>query len=492
MFNLTKVLPAEDKEKIKKYITLFGTDINFIGADEWLQWWGIEKIKLYKLLGNKFIHYIDFEYTKNDEEVEDEIYKKLILKYQIGSFYYHFLNTLSQLEMALEIDYKTYVRLSNLCGIGALFSNRVIDDCVLSYVTPEGKTKKLQIQKGSKTIKIIKKLLDFLKDFPVPASVQESYSENINEALRLFDDWRMEHSRIISDRIIKAKLCFSIHPLDFMTMSDNQKWISCMNWRKKGCYRVGTVEMMNSNNVICVYLTTSEPFNFVLDNNHGDFDFDEKEDYYKTKEYEWNNKRWRQLIYLNKDIIVSGKSYPYANDMVSKLAIEELRKLAKENLNWEYEYGIELYQDMKHINGNYSMERAKEYIDFYNKKAIDFIKHNILFDTKGMYNDMVNVPCYNYYCVRNKVKKSKVISISGKANCLCCGNQIIRKLDEDEYCIEDYWVSSDYYNARYAYHENLVCADCEVKNWNDKRKKQLEAVRTVEMTMPFPQTSLIF
>lgn len=488
MFNLTQVLPAEDRKKIENYIDLFGTNINFIGVDEWLQWWGTEKIKLYKLLGNKLIHSIDFECVKTDREMSNTIVDKLLF----GDFYHKFkyiINTFSRVyykinkpseEFLEEYSYSISFNLRQLIHSDNLLTNRVPISYELKYTTSEGKIKKFQIQKDAKVIKTIKKLLDFLKDYPIPYEIQkevkgaDSFHAHVEEALELFNDWRMEHSRIISDRVIKAKLCFSIHPLDYITMSDNNKWTSCMNWRTGGCYRIGTVEMMNSNNVICVYLTTSEPFNFALDNNDTcKHKLTKEKSYYETNDYVWNNKRWRQLLFVNKDIIVSGKSYPYRNNIVSIKCIEELRKLAKENLNWTYEYGVEPYKDMLHITGNYSMNRAKDYIN--NEMAT---KHNIIFDTKGMYNDMLNVARYDYFCVRNKVKRTKVISISGKANCLCCGETVIRKLDDDEH-FNDEFNSADYYNARYAFHDQVICCDCEIKNFNDKRKQTLNNIETI-------------
>ena len=42
-------------------------------------------------------------------------------------------------------------------------------------------------------------------------------------------------------------------------MSDNNSgWESCMSWRNNGCYRRGTVEMMNSPYVIVAYLMLEE------------------------------------------------------------------------------------------------------------------------------------------------------------------------------------------------------------------------------------------
>ena len=84
------------------------------------------------------------------------------------------------------------------------------------------------------------------------------------QSLEEFEDFRIKHSRILSEKEFIGRLSLSIHPLDFMTMSDNDSdWSSCMSWRTCGSYRRGTVEMMNSPCVVVAYLSASKPM--VLD-----------------------------------------------------------------------------------------------------------------------------------------------------------------------------------------------------------------------------------
>ena len=73
-----------------------------------------------------------------------------------------------------------------------------------------------------------------------------------------------------------------------------------------------------------------------------------------------------------------------------------------------------------------------------------------MWDTNGMYNDMLNDHNRNYWCFRNKVKQNKVISVSGKCPCLSCGEQVI---DYDDY---EAWQ----YNERYRHVSNVICEDC--------------------------------
>ena len=408
-FNLLNELTKEDKIKIENYIKIYGVYKDFIGIDKWLKYWSINKIKMYKLLGNKLIYRVPFEYNKSQEELNGQL-SNLICYSNFPKKLHDWLHNHSDI---FPDHFKDVI---NSCCLHYILASDEIRDSIKFKL--EGEKKTFQIQKGQKPIRVLGRFLTYCKNI-----------DDIDKIMQAYEEFRLAHSMILNDKTVKGNIVISIHPLDFMTMSDNKSnWHSCMSWEDHGCYRVGTIEMMNSNNVLCCYIENEEPY------------------YFSTceEEYKWNNKKWRQLVYFTKDIIVGGKPYPYHNDEISKALIKIIRDLAKENLNWTYSFGPELYKDMIHITGSYSMERAKGYIHYKDMK-----KHNILFDTKGMYNDMLNDSNTNYWCVRNKVKHNKVISYSGKAPCLCCGEPII--YEEDIY--EDY-------NERYGNCSSVVCSDC--------------------------------
>ena len=105
---------------------------------------------------------------------------------------------------------------------------------------------------------------------------------------------------------------------------------------------------------------------------------------------------------------------------------------------------------MKYIRSKYAMSRARRYRK-YNPR-----KKNIIFDSKGMYNDMIADKNTEYWCYRNKVDKTKIISYSGKAKCLCCKEPIIY-LNED---FDEYPDDFDSYQDKYLNCDNVVCSDC--------------------------------
>ena len=417
--NLIDKLTKEDKATLEAYINKFGVSSNFIGVDNWLQNWSHVNQKLYHLLGDSFIKEEPFKYTKSREDIYDEmrnfIYKSNF-KAWYTKFYFDFIKTLQ-----LPPDENKFF--NHLMDVENFIDNKI--SYAIKWKKPNGK-KILQIQKGTKPLKAIYRVIEYFKD-----------DYDWGEALPAFEQFKKDFGIIISDKEVIGTLCISIHPMDYITMSDNvSNWSSCMTWKDDGCYHVGTIEMMNSNNVLCCYLT----------NNKTPFIFDKEVINPETGEIfgSWNNKKWRQLFYFNKDIIMGGKPYPYVSEELTKTILDIIKNLAKENLGYTYQFGPELYNDMVHVKNIYRMNNQKMWAKSHSTK-----KYSIIWDTKGMYNDMLNDPDTSYWCYRNKVNHTKVISVSGKANCLCCNNPI---LTENEY--------DDEYNERYNNTNSVVCQEC--------------------------------
>ena len=420
--DLIDKLSDTDKKTIENYIYKYGIKKeNFIGLNEYLGSWSHAKQRLYKLLGEKIIIKVPIEYEKSERELKSEIHNM----FYESEFYICLRDFIREYIDNNIKDENTKRGFHNLLNSEILVENETFSSIKLPK-TAEKKT--LQIPAGTKPMKAFSKIVDYFSDVYTFSGLE---------------DLRIKHSIILTDKHIKTNLCISIHPLDFITMSDNDsKWSSCMSWKSDGCYKIGSVEMMNSNNVICCY----------LDSPSHSYCFGDAEEAYST----WNNKTYRILFYVTHDIIMSGKSYPYANDNIAKIALDEIKKLAEDNLHWFYQYGIERYEDMKYLYSMYSMDRAKWYI------KNDPQKYNIIWDTKGMYNDMLNDHNTKYWCYRNKPNHPKMLSVSGKAPCLCCGGTIIEK---------DEW--ADDYNERYSGVSQLICGDCrrEVESYCDSCNK---------------------
>lgn len=409
MLNLVELLSQKDKKLMTDYINLYGIGKeDFIGIDKYLKYWGESKKTLYKIFGDKFQIEIPVTYEKSDKE--------MALRFE---------NLLSHsfIKKIMSVMDENGFNNSDLCDFLSLRILKLtpfLNDSIAASIkfTSKANGKEIRLQKGMKPIRALQRIVSA---FPNLLSMDD------------FEDFRISHSMCLNDKYIHGTLVLSIHPFDYITMSDNDSdWSSCMSWVHDGCYHTGTIEMMNSNNVICAYLKSNNDYNFSKHTKNDDF--------------VWNNKKWRQLIIMNKDIIVAGKPYPYVNKDMTLKAIETLKILAKENKNWEYSYGPELYLDMKHIYSLEAMEHNRAWL--HNNNAF---KHNILFDTKGMYNDMLNDNHTEYWCYRNKVPKMRIFSYSGKANCACCNkDNLLEEANNYEYD----------YNERYYNTDSIVCSYC--------------------------------
>lgn len=415
--DLIDQISKEDKTRIENFIYKYGIKKeDFLGLDEWLKSWNFSKQKLYKLLGNNLIKSFPFEYNKTPAALASEL-KRLYSSHEIKDVFDDFFDFC----LKKKKDYSHFLPGESIiadinCESGECFySNKC--EINIKEAAP-WKDKPLQISNGMSLFKAIKRILDY-------------YAPEFTYDKEILEDFRIKVSMILMEKEIKGELCFSIHPLDFMTMSSNSlNWSSCMSWVTDGCYKVGTLEMMNSNNVICCYLKSSIPYVF-------------NEEHKDDPLYIWNNKKWRSLIYITKDILMAGKSYPYKDESLSKIILDYAKNLAKENLHFNYQFGPELYRDMSNIGS---------VVDFYELSYDNQFskKKKIILNTDGMYNDLYNNIQYPFWCYRNPVRHNKIISLSGKSVCLKCGNSITSNHLDD----------ADDYNERYENANNLVCEDC--------------------------------
>lgn len=101
-------------------------------------------------------------------------------------------------------------------------------------------------------------------------------------------------SRAIQNQSIKGIICVSVHPLDFLSVSDNcHKWTSCHALDSDMC--CGNLEYMVDKSTFIAYIKAPED---MLISNFGDV--------------KWNSKKWRALCHMSdeKNRIVMNKQYP--------------------------------------------------------------------------------------------------------------------------------------------------------------------------------------
>lgn len=113
-------------------------------------------------------------------------------------------------------------------------------------------------------------------------------------------------SRYMQENKIEGYLYLSVHPLDYLTMSEtNEGWHSCHSL--DGGYRGGNLNYMVDSTTIVAYLADEE---------------NKKLRAFEGSGLTWNSKKWRVLLHYNKEneAIYLNKQYPYScNTLAEKV-----------------------------------------------------------------------------------------------------------------------------------------------------------------------------
>lgn len=382
------LLTSEDKQLIEEYIFRC-TSVVPMNLETILASWNKSKRTLCKALGGQLRVKIPIDIKMSNEVFVNklrEVYHPIsFTKYSlynssnatknhpfIVSCGRYFLDNFKLVPEAAD-----WYALEHICD----FANVKNGVFTKTHIFTHQNGKQLKIPEGTKVMRGIRKILEFY-----------GYPD-----LHLFGEWRDAISVVSTTKQLSTYMVFSIHPIDFFTMSDNTcHWTSCMSWLENGGYSTGVLEMLNSNIAMVCYLESSQPFIF--------------NDKYIP------NKNWRSLIFAHKNILLVGKPYPYYSEEIALKALELFQKIVKKNLGWEYQYQYQKYQDLR---GLYT---AKQLTCFPERKTD---KHRIRIAMyPNMYHDMIEDQNTVYWCCRNWVKKDMIISASGLATCLCCGKPL--------------------------------------------------------------------
>lgn len=415
-------LTEKDKNLIEYYITHYSNESNGTRAvtlkaplENILREWNSSKENLYRAFGNNFIVSRNIEIEHCDDS--------FFARFRANPIYEKFLHKLS-FKLAEKFNTEVYnfdlvdglrdstvynmiSRLIDPYDSESFSKNKVRENAyrghtlkIKSNVT--GKT--YTFVEGEKLMKAIKRIVDMVED--------EWCTEH-------FEEFRIHHSLVLNEKKFKGELCLSIHPLDFMTMSHNDSgWRSCMYWDNDGCYKAGTVEMMNSPNVVVAYLKSSKDMEI------GDGNY-------------WNNKKWRCLFIVEDDIIFSVKSYPYQNESLYDTAGRTIAETINNAM------GKEIY--------NFQTIDYKDYDFYYEDECYIPTATRIVtrFEADKMYNDIVEWDGSHWSItndgllpkVENKDKPCVEIDYSGTSTCVLCG---CYNYNDDEHnlfcdgCLDDY------------------------------------------------------
>ena len=379
---MVKMISAAEKQFMINYINRFVQENRRevqASPEHLLRFWSTNKRSLFHMFGDQLILSQNVSVDVPEEVFEANI-DQLQREGNPGSVFANAFKKWTReqpfCKNAEGDDYnEVYWQLRSLMWNSTLRGNKYSEGTI-KIPLPDGKT--LKIQDGDKAVKVLGKIA---KAYDLPG----------------FEEFRIAHSMCFNDRRLKGELCLSIHPLDYMTMSDNEcGWKSCMNWRHIGEYRQGTVEMMNSPYVVVAYLKSNKDMTF---------DFGS-----------WNNKRWRSLFIVHPQAIISVRPYPYYSEDLDKICLQWLRDLASP---------IEGY-------GPYasSWQELRNETDIEHCETCEQIDVDIT--TNFMYND---IQYYHKSYLAYGGINSLYFNYSGEAECMICGDEIEYYDDDfDDWC----------------------------------------------------------
>lgn len=171
-------------------------------------------------------------------------------------------------------------------------------------------------KEGIRINKVVEPFYDQYEDVKVEAGMKLGKAVNTYWAeLMNKDDLAkvcMFLSRIIQNSKIEGTLCFSIHPLDFLSTSENTaKWRSCH--ALDGEYRTGGISYMLDSCTFIAYLKSDK--DDLLPN------FPES--------VPWNNKKWRCLLFWDpeRNMFYAGRQYPFFSHSALNYITKELYNL---------------------------------------------------------------------------------------------------------------------------------------------------------------------
>lgn len=285
------------------------------------------------------------------------------------------------------------------------FENRLIKD--INFRTKMGKN--IFIPKGMKIVKAFK------------------YFEEDKCALT---DLQNYASRLIQEDKIKGYFCISVHPLDFLSLSENNhNWRSCH--ALDGEYRAGNLNyMVDSSTVIC-YLRSSK--DSVLPN----FPFP------------WNDKKWRVLLYFSNDwnMLFAGKPYPFnSSDGLNFILTTMLDKsgLAKDSTWTKWDDTKINFIGSPNNNSGYSLKYKYYPVGETLKPLHELVKNG---EGALQFNDVLQSSTYQglysfrlryspYFAPSTGYSTSETcFSIGKEVKCLRCGEKPI-KISSSFQCVD--------------------------------------------------------
>ena len=333
------------------------------------------------------------------------------------------------------------------------------------YEAPKGKV----IKKGTKLIKAFK----YFESDPMFLAMAQ------NEA-----------SELIQENKIEGYLHISVHPLDFLSVSENNyNWRSCHSL--DGDYSAGNLSYMcDSSTVVCY-----------LDDGKNDKRLERF-----SPDVLWNSKKWRMLLFFSNDtnMVFAGRQYPFSSRAGLEMVKEKL--LFNQYGDWYNDY-IDKYNR----NGKSAdIQLKRQYVPI-DGRLID-MKELIHDNSELHFNDLLRSTYYQYPYYAYKyspwfdretgltIFEDTRFNIGSQVMCLKCGKYLIEE-SHSVVCNDCYYYDDDYYFCEYCgsrvehddvlffegdtycpecFYENVTyCRHCDTEFWNNKKIYNMETNKII-------------
>lgn len=234
---------------------------------------------------------------------------------------------------------------------------------------------------------------------PIGMSLSKALKYFISDKDALYEV-QNELSRLIQLNKMTGRLCLSVHPLDFLSISE-----TAYNWRSchalDGEYRSGNLSYMVDKVTFIAYVKGEE--DKILPR--------------FPREVPWNSKKWRTLLFLSPDdnLIFAGRSYPFS-------CLPVLNEILHNCLPF-CGFSLKGYTDWMEAKENYIHNNTFNTITLNDctEKIIDVVS-----DEYGslQYNDLIYstcyLPLYAYKKEHDYKKDLPRILVGGSVKCLRC------------------------------------------------------------------------
>lgn len=240
----------------------------------------------------------------------------------------------------------------------------------------------------------------------------------------LLNKLQSEASMIIQQNKITGKLCLSVHPLDFLSSSENTyNWRSCHSL--DGEFSGGNFSYMTDKSTIICYLKSASGNVYNLPN--------------FPEEVQWNSKKWRMLVHFDLccGTFFTGRQYPFSTitgmDKVKEIIIMLTNDHEGDKwLPWRIPFKKfeDRYLDTSYVNFVDTLKPLKQVVkSAEHSLQYNDVLHSNMYQTSFSHKTRPNHLIYGDDFISYYTPNDEVIEIGEGVLCLNCEQHYIQDSD---------------------------------------------------------------